>query len=167
MKYSVLIQNRVYAVEILEEKGCRKVSWEGKPVEVNCDVNRMNPSFSIIVEGQPYEASVKRDRDLFRIDLGSSAVDVQVSRGAVRGDSAEALKRSAQEETISAPMPGMVVAIKVDGGQDVTTGEPLLILEAMKMENELRSPVDGRISEVCVKTGSKGEKGGKLLILKK
>jgi biotin carboxyl carrier protein len=62
-------------------------------------------------------------------------------------------------------MPGMVVTVKVEDDQVVKRGEPLLILEAMKMENQLRSPVEGRILKVAVSQGQKVEKGEKLIII--
>ena len=66
-------------------------------------------------------------------------------------------------ETINAPMPGTIVNVQVKAGDAVTKGQVLLVLEAMKMENEIMSPRDGVIAGVHV---SKGESvdSGKLLI---
>jgi pyruvate carboxylase len=55
---------------------------------------------------------------------------------------------------VGAPMPGMVVRIAVQKGQSVTKGEPLLALEAMKMETVLAAPRDGRIKEIRCKPGT-------------
>lgn len=55
--------------------------------------------------------------------------------------------------TLRAPIPGVVVAIKVHPGDNVTTGQELLVLEAMKMRNAIRSPRDGQIASVQVATG--------------
>ena len=60
-------------------------------------------------------------------------------------------------------MPGLVVAIPVTEGQKVTRGQVLLILESMKMQNELKSPRDGTISRVRVKTGETVEQKQTLL----
>lgn len=64
---------------------------------------------------------------------------------------------------VRAPMPGLVVAVQVHSGDGVQVGSTLLILEAMKMENEIRSLHDGTIGEVCVHEGSSVEKGELLL----
>ncbi len=64
---------------------------------------------------------------------------------------------------VRAPMPGLVVAVQVHTGARVQVGSTLLILEAMKMENEIRSLRDGTIGEVCVHEGSAVEKGELLL----
>ena len=66
---------------------------------------------------------------------------------------------------IHAPMPGLVFEIIVQPGQEVHQGDPLLILEAMKMENVLKSPGDGVIKNICVKKGAPVEKGQLLIEL--
>ena len=63
---------------------------------------------------------------------------------------------------IKAPMPGMILKVNKQVGEEVISGESIIILEAMKMENELRSPVSGKLKELFVKEGSPVEKGFKL-----
>ena len=67
---------------------------------------------------------------------------------------------------VRAPMPGLVVALQVQAGDRVQVGSTLLILEAMKMENEIRSLHDGTIGEVCVHEGSSVEKGELLFMFR-
>ena len=66
---------------------------------------------------------------------------------------------------VKAPMPGLVVSIPVAEGQDVVSGENLIILESMKMQNELKAPRDGVISRLRVKSGDNVESNQVLLIL--
>jgi len=61
---------------------------------------------------------------------------------------------------IKAPMPGLVLKVLVEPGQEIQKGDSLLILEAMKMENMIKSPTSGTISRILVKTGDKVEKNG-------
>ena len=63
---------------------------------------------------------------------------------------------------VKAPMPGMILKVNKQVGEEVNSGESVIILEAMKMENELRSPVSGKLKELFVKEGSPVEKGFKL-----
>ncbi len=56
-------------------------------------------------------------------------------------------------EVVKAPMPGTILEIKVNLGQEVTEGDTLLVLEAMKMENEIYAPASGRINEIPVNKG--------------
>ena len=166
MKYCVAVQNRVYEVEVREEDGCWRIFWNGKSVEVDCSLDRTKPFTSMIVDGRPFEMSVKKEAEIFSVDLGWEDFEVQVSRGSMRGSAGAAKKQGPQQEIVTAPMPGMVVTVKVKPNQEVDRGDPLLILEAMKMENELRSPVRARIHDVFVEKGRKVEKGEKLLILR-
>ncbi len=62
------------------------------------------------------------------------------------------------EGILKAPMPGKILDILVTDGETVTKDQPLVILEAMKMENELKSPVDGTISSISVEVGQSLEK---------
>ncbi|NRB47566.1 MAG: biotin/lipoyl-binding protein [Saprospiraceae bacterium] len=69
------------------------------------------------------------------------------------------VKAGQQLKDIKAPMPGLVLDIMVEAGQAVSTGDPLLILEAMKMENVIKAPGDGVIKEVPVQKGAAVDKG--------
>ncbi|WP_426348147.1 biotin/lipoyl-containing protein [Alloiococcus sp. CFN-8] len=68
-------------------------------------------------------------------------------------------------ENIEAPMPGTILSVKVKVGDTVKKGDLLLILEAMKMENEIVSPVDGRISHVGVNSGAMVNPGDILITI--
>jgi acetyl-CoA/propionyl-CoA carboxylase biotin carboxyl carrier protein len=60
---------------------------------------------------------------------------------------------TAGDGTVTSPMPGIVLAVNIAEGQDVTSGEPMLIVEAMKMEHAVTAPFDGTVAEVTVKPG--------------
>lgn len=70
---------------------------------------------------------------------------------------------SSKVTDLKAPMPGLVLNIAVNGGSEVRKGDPLLVLEAMKMENVLKSPTDGIIKKIAVKKGDAVEKNQLLL----
>ncbi|GAA0732595.1 biotin/lipoyl-containing protein [Clostridium oceanicum] len=69
------------------------------------------------------------------------------------------------EETISAPMPGDIVDVKVREGEKIKKGEVLMILEAMKMENEIVSPTDGNVSRINVNKGDSVNLGDRLVLI--
>ena len=68
-------------------------------------------------------------------------------------------------EQVSPPMPGTILDVKVSQGASVKKGDVLMILEAMKMENEILAPKDGTVAQVVVQKGSHVETGSPLIIL--
>lgn len=68
-------------------------------------------------------------------------------------------------ETVSAPMPGTVLSVNVQNGAQVKKGDVLLILEAMKMENEIMAPCDGTVASVNVQSGASVETGAVLCVI--
>jgi biotin carboxyl carrier protein len=105
-----------------------------------------------------------REGTEYEITLGGSKVHVEIVDPL-------ALRRKGQEDAagkggvLKALMPGRIVRVLVEAGQEVTRGSGLLILEAMKMENEIQAPTDGRIEEVFVKAGDTVEGGAPLVHL--
>lgn len=82
------------------------------------------------VNNRTYQVSLKDKYDLLLKELGMSNMATKVIK------------------EIKAPMPGLVVSIEVEKGQEVKNGDPVIILEAMKMENVLKSPIDGIIKSI-------------------
>lgn len=72
---------------------------------------------------------------------------------------------TAAGETVAAPMPGTIVDVKVSAGQAVKSGDVLVVLEAMKMENEVMAPHDGTVAQVVTQKGAKVETGTPLVVL--
>lgn len=99
---------------------------------------------------------VQGNRVSFQLDGQTYVVDVE--------EKASRARRRHRDHSMSAPMPGVVLKILTAQGQRVTKGTPLLILEAMKMENVLAAEIAGTVSEVHVKPGDMVEPG-KLLVL--
>jgi len=69
------------------------------------------------------------------------------------------------EQKVTAPMPGRVVRVLVAHGEDVVARQPVVVVEAMKMENELRSPKAGRVKDVAVQAGTSVEAGRVLIVI--
>ena len=78
---------------------------------------------------------------------------------------APAASAPAGGETVNSPMPGTILAVNVAAGDTVKKGQVLMVLEAMKMENEIMSPVDGRIASVQVAKGASVETGAVLCVI--
>lgn len=72
---------------------------------------------------------------------------------------------TAAGETVAAPMPGTILRVEVNAGDAVKAGDVLMILEAMKMENEIPAPRDGTVAQIVAQKGSSVDTGAPLLIL--
>lgn len=162
MKYITTVEGKQYLVEIIDEK---HVSVDGKIYEVDFESVSGQPVYSLIVNGKSHEGYAARGDDNWQVLLRGRLYPITVEderemrlRSAAGGGVAES-----GEFHLRAPMPGLVVTINVEEGQAVKKGQVLLILESMKMQNELKSPRDGTIGRVRVKAGETVEQKQTLL----
>ena len=112
--------------------------------------------FEVVVQktdDDKYEITV--NGVLFEIEIRTSLQEKARKLLEARGETNHKME-------VKAPMPGMILKINKQVGDEVLLGESVIILEAMKMENELRSPVSGKLKDLFVKEGSPVEKGFKL-----
>jgi biotin carboxyl carrier protein len=149
-------------------EGCYTVEIAGETHEV--DARRFaGGNWSVIIDGQSYDVELEvagpNESDGHYNSLVRGRVVQLVVRDERRVRMAITSSRFRVEgpQTVLSPMPGKIVKILVDVGREVTEGQPLVIVEAMKMENELRSPKKGKVSAVMVKEGQGVEAGSKLL----
>ena len=92
-------------------------------------------------------------------------VDVRIVADGRRYRQADAAGGGSGEQRLSAPMPGRVLRVLVKTGDEVVAGQPAVVIEAMKMENEMRVPRAGRVREVHVQDGASVEAGRLLLVV--
>jgi len=100
---------------------------------------------------------------LVRIDGRIVAATVNGRRTGRASADSGTLARGIQ--AVIAPMPGRVVRVLVEAGETVTASQPVVVVEAMKMENELRSPKAGRVKDVAVAAGDSVEAGRVLIVI--
>ncbi len=130
----------------------------------NIDVNNQiildnNKSKLVYVKGVDHELKryqIQIDGRIYQVQI-SDAVDQQILKMNLKS------KKSNQLKELRAPMPGLVRQVNVQVGDQVDAGDSLFILEAMKMENILKSPVNGTVSDLFVKPGESVEKNQILL----
>jgi biotin carboxyl carrier protein len=124
--------------------------------------------FHILYKNKSYRAEViKADRGTktfqFKINNKIYTVEVKDKFDLLLEKMGMANGAAPKINNIKAPMPGLVIDLKVKAGDAVKAGDPLLILEAMKMENILKSPGDGIIKNMKTKKGDSVEKGQVLI----
>lgn len=152
MKYLTTVNDKTYTIEINDD---RHVVVDGKTYAIDIMAFAVRDLYSLILDNVSHEAFVDSDGDdwqvLLKGDLYSAKV---VDERAVRlAKSAGGTVMAAGDFNLKAPMPGLVVGVPVTEGQTVQKGDILLILESMKMQNELKSPREGTVLRVKVKAG--------------
>lgn len=156
--YQAKIKDRT--LEVINEDGSisideTKFTWDITETGEN--------KFHIIQDNQAYNAeiiSINKDEKLVTIKLNGKKLEVKLK------DKLDLLLEklgmdnlaSAQVNDVKAPMPGLIFEISIKEGDEVKKGDPIMILEAMKMENVLKSPGDGVVKTIKVKKGDSVEK---------
>lgn len=151
MNYTTTINDQTYLIEINDDQ---HVTVNGVTYMVDCESINNQTVYSLVIDGHSYEAFVSE---------GEAAPDWEVLiRGALYAvrveDEREKRLRAAGgahtaitgEYNLKAPMPGLIVGVPVHEGQTVQKGDILVILESMKMQNELKSQRAGTVTRVRV-----------------
>lgn len=137
--------------------------------EVSSDISQVSPElWHLLIQNKSYHVFIQKiDQEVRTVSLsvnGKKAEVKLVSRmEKLLKDLGMASQLTKKLEVLKAPMPGLIHKISVSAGDTVQKGEPLLILEAMKMENLIKSPGDGTIKEVVAAVGNSVEKNAVLI----
>jgi biotin carboxyl carrier protein len=119
---------------------------------------------SVLIDGQSHDVELDESGDLVEVLIDSELLTVDVAdERALRLRAGAVGFTVTGKVTLTAPMPGKVVKVLVAPGTQVTEGQGLVVVEAMKMENELKSPKSGTVVEVFAQEGSAVEANAKLL----
>ncbi|XXF79194.1 DUF2118 domain-containing protein [Myxococcaceae bacterium GXIMD 01537] len=144
-RYKLTLQGQTHFIDALTlPHGAVTMLLDGHSYGVEFEEN--GDEVGVLVRGQVTRVDVADER---RLRLRAGAV----------GFSAEG------KQLISAPMPGKVVKVLVKVGDEVKQGQGLVVVEAMKMENELKSPKDGKVVELFAKEGTAVENNAKLVVV--
>jgi len=161
--FDARVDGRTVRVDVRGKDGKYTVTLDGRALEVDLfDPGR--DFVSLLIEGRSHEAGLEKRATGYTVVLADDVIEVEL-QDAARGE-APAPKRVADGPVrIKAPMPGKVVRMLVGAGDEVAAGAGLVVVEAMKMENELRAPRGGRILETAVREGQAVETGALLVVL--
>jgi len=118
--------------------------------------------YNVTVNGTAYEITLEV---VDAADVKATPAPAVAAPAATPAPAAAPVAAPAGGETVNAPMPGTILAVNVQNGATVKKGDVLMILEAMKMENEIMSPCDGTIASVNVTKGSSVDTGAVLCVI--
>ncbi len=123
-------------------------------------------TLSLLVDGTSYSATLDERGARVHVHLDGSVFPIEIlDERKLRLRRAAGRFTVEGKQTVTAPMPGKVVKVLAGVGAEVKEGQGLLVIEAMKMENELKSPKDGKVVELHVKEGQTVEGNAKLCVV--
>ena len=164
MKYLADLGATNYTIDI-DHPG--EVVVDGVTHVVSLEPVNRGTTFSILIDDKSYEAYVERRDGVYYVEIGSErhAIAVEDERLAKLKRTLGADDDISGEFIVKAPMPGLVVAVRVEVGDTVEPGQGVAILEAMKMENELKAPRAGMVKAIRVRPGQAVNQGETLVVL--
>jgi biotin carboxyl carrier protein len=164
VEFEAQLDGETVPVEVTGQAGRFRVTLEGRVVEV--DARRAAEGiWSLLIGGESLVADVSAEDGLFVVQVDGETYRIQVeeetryiirTRGGAAAHGGQVLK---------APMPGRVTHVEVTVGQAVEPGDGLVVLEAMKMENEFDATVRGTVREVRVQVGQAVNPGDVLVVI--
>ena len=161
MKYQVRVGGREFEIEIDGERV--RVGDQGLVARLTAIPG--GPLVRMAIDGTSKTYAISHTRDGWEIQHRGRRwlVEVTDERSRSLRQLVGQARRRPEGGMVRAPMPGMVLRVEVESGQKVASGSGLLVLEAMKMENEIRAGSAGVIKQIFVRPGQAVEKGADLL----
>jgi len=165
VKFEIQIAGRARVVELTRNSEAWRVALDGKAVYA--DVMEIEPGiFSILLEGKSHEVRVTPALNgVLKLQSGEYEFTAEIADPrAWRGRRHGSMEAEGRQEIV-APMPGKVVRVLVAVGEKVEAGQGLMVVEAMKMQNEVRSPKSGVVEKFMVKEGQAVNAGEGLAVI--
>jgi len=163
MTYDVNIDGKNYRLELNRADGRWECRLDGQKVELDAVLTRRDV-LSILIDGKAYE--VKRERTATDMHLWVGSIryaaqlrDPRSLRGRASADDGKGPKK------LLAPMPGKVVRVLVKENAEVEAGQGVVVVEAMKMQNEIKSPKKGVVRKLMASEGANVNSGDVLAIV--
>ena len=165
MKYFVTIGETTHEVDVVERLGEVVVHVNGESFDLSySEADRLGQVLALH-EGKSYGFSLEGDENLVHATLAGHAYAASIEDERERAAQLAAKAAQGGGGPVKAVMPGVVVELLVAEGDTVEEGQPLLILEAMKMQNEIGAPAAGTVQAFHVEAGQAVGAGDKLVTL--
>jgi len=160
LKKHIFVEGKEFEIEIKNEGGKKIFIYNNKKFEVDLIERKIDGKIFAIINGKCIEfLPLRRGKNKNLIIVDGKEYEVGIEK------KIETFEKEAKN-IIYAPMPGIITEIKVNIGQKVKKGEPLVIMESMKMQLEISSPNEAEIEEIYVQKNSSIKKGDKILKIK-
>ena len=128
----------------------------------------MGEKRKVTVDGEEFEVDLERDGDVWNVEVEGRSFSIRVVGESLSGPSRRSASgggRKKRSGIISSTIPGKVVSLDISVGDEVEEGDVLMILEAMKMQNEIQAPLSGKVVEVNCESGDSVEANTPLVVI--
>jgi biotin carboxyl carrier protein len=164
MTYEVAIDGKNYRLELDREGGRWLCRLDGREIQMDAILARPDV-LSVLIEGKAYEIKRERTATDMHLWVGSGRYEAVLrDPRSLRSRKGGAVDEKGPKKLL-APMPGKIVRVLVAEKAEVEAGQGILVVEAMKMQNELKSPKKGTVQKLAVKDGDNVNPGDILAIV--
>jgi len=163
--YTIIQDGEEHKIEIKREENHFELSMDGVKHRF-VPILEQSPLYSFLIDdSKVFEADISFQKDACQLNYRNVPYQLEVFDP--RRRSVSQSEASGGDGVVRAPMPGKVVEVLAKSGEQVTKGQAVVVIEAMKMQNELASEIDGSVAEIFVKAGDTVEAGTKLVAIAK
>ena len=169
MKYYAKVAETAYEIDTRDGEDATVLAWMGgEERETRLEpLDRAADLYLLFVDNKSYEVTIERGSRGYVVRLGGRKFQVELEN-----EDARRLRKLIKVEDerrgrveVRAPMPGLIVDIRVQEGERVEKGTPLFVIEAMKMENEIRSEAPGIVKQILRKKKDSVEKDAPVMVI--
>jgi pyruvate carboxylase subunit B len=172
-----LTDENIFIAASCKEKGIQYLLGNAKPngirkVDHEAEAAKKSGEYTVTVNGKAYgvklnktKASVNGVDYPLEVANGIDQKAIEAAQSASAASATVAVAPKGEEFTIKAPMPGLILRVGVKVGEKVAKNQSVLIMEAMKMENEIFSPREGTVTKICVSQGQQMQSDDDLIII--
>ena len=164
MNFDVVAGNKEYSVEIERRGKSFIITIDGEEFEVDTTLLKKE-LYSVLIGSKSHLVNLKSEGNNFTVDVNSESFEIEVLDEAAKRLAQKTKSQAEGKQVIKTPMPGKIVKILVKEGDEVEPGMGMIIVEAMKMENELKSSSKGVVKEIVVEEGATVNGGDTLIVV--
>lgn len=163
MKLQIKLDGRMRTVEIRRTGEKANYAIDDKPIDA--DTAQVTPGvYSVLIGGESYEVRVEKRGAGLQVHVSGREITAEVIDPRKWRRSGSGVETEGKQQVI-APMPGKVVRVFVKPGEAVEAGQGLGVIEAMKMQNEIRSPKSGAVERLLISVGQTVNAGDILAVI--
>lgn len=162
--YRLIVGGVPHDVEVYDDAAGLSVLIDG--VRLQADLRQIEgPLLTLLLSGQSFEVVAVEQPDGYEVLIDNQVIEVEIERPERRRGGVEQVAAGGGSMPLKAPMTGMVVDVAVAVGDAITAGQVLVVVESMKMNNELRAPRDGAVQAVHIQRGQRIERNAVLVTI--